>query len=64
MPFKHRSYVVCFMTYICGEENVRCDQLLAIELLSSRSLRAVHGTDAEELVLSRIGFSNDNVLFV
>ena len=52
------------MTYICGEENVSCDQLLAIELLSSRSLRAVHGTDAEKLILSRTGFSKDNVLFI
>ena len=54
----------CLITYICREENVRCDQLLAIELLSSRSLRAVHGTDAEKLILSRTGLSDDKVLFI
>ena len=52
------------MTYICGEENVSCDQLLAIELLSSRSLRAVYGTDAEKLILSRTGLSDEKVLFI
>ena len=56
--------VCCLITYIGREENVRCDQLLAIELLSSRSLRAVYGTDAEKLILSRTGLSDEKVLFI
>ena len=45
--------VCCLITYICGEENVSCDQLLPIELLSSRSLRAVHRTDAGGFIHSK-----------
>ena len=62
--YKTLKIVCCLITYIGREENVRCDQLLAIELLSSRSLRAVYGTDAEKLILSRTGLSDEKVLFI